>query len=322
MSLLRSGRARRSRKPSGRNRRVPRISSRAVPWSPSRRDPRTAGARLCVWLAPCTQSIITAEIPFVKALFGEFEGSESEVGRTDEFRGPRDAGYRVSTSLSSGIEKSNRGRLAFARFRLWSESPCGARSRSINQYAVASRVQRSGSGARAADERLTDAILTPPGAVRAHLMNNVRQSCSSPAISDGALIPAVPVPFDADGRIDPTAQGRYAEWMARQPVDGVAVWAHTGRGLRLDADQRAVVLRCLARGTGPSRFVIAAAGAAPAACRSRRSDHLGAGDGRSSAPNSVPMPCWSILPWPFAIEPIGMHSSSTITAQSPRPVCR
>jgi hypothetical protein len=35
---------------------------------------------------------MTDEIPFVKALFGKFEGSESEVGRTDEFRGPRDAG--------------------------------------------------------------------------------------------------------------------------------------------------------------------------------------------------------------------------------------
>jgi hypothetical protein len=28
---------------------------------------------LCEWLAPCTQSIITDEIPFVKALFSEFE---------------------------------------------------------------------------------------------------------------------------------------------------------------------------------------------------------------------------------------------------------
>ena len=96
--------------PSGRNRRVPRsLSPAAVRGPPRGREPRTAGVELCVCLAPCTHYIITAKIPFVKALFGEFEGSESEVGRTDEFRGPRDAGDRVSTSLSSGIKKSNRG---------------------------------------------------------------------------------------------------------------------------------------------------------------------------------------------------------------------
>ena len=47
------------------------------------------------------------------------------------------------------------------------------------------------------------------------------------------LIPAVPVPFDAQGKIDAPAQERYARWMVQQPIEGVAVWAHTGRGLRL-----------------------------------------------------------------------------------------
>ena len=56
-------------------------------------------------------------------------------------------------------------------------------------------------------------------------------SMLEPAELIGALIPAVPVPFDALGKIDALAQQRYAEWMARQPVKGVAVWAHTGRGL-------------------------------------------------------------------------------------------
>ena len=79
----------------------------------------------------------------------------------------------------------------------------------------------------------------------------------------GALIPAVPVPFRADGGIDTVAQRRYAGWMAMQPVDGVAVWAHTGRGLRLDPDQRAVVLQAWREALGPSRLVVAAAGAAP-----------------------------------------------------------
>jgi 4-hydroxy-tetrahydrodipicolinate synthase len=55
------------------------------------------------------------------------------------------------------------------------------------------------------------------------------------------LIPAVPVPFR--GReLDEAAQSAYARWMSAQPVAGVAVWAHTGRGPHLSAEQRRVVL--------------------------------------------------------------------------------
>jgi hypothetical protein len=64
---------------------------------------------VCDWLHAPSQSLpirFRSSRPF----FGEFEGSESEVGRTDEFRGPRDAGNNVSTSLSSGLKKSNRDR--------------------------------------------------------------------------------------------------------------------------------------------------------------------------------------------------------------------
>ena len=50
------------------------------------------------------------------------------------------------------------------------------------------------------------------------------------------LIPAVPVPFDRDGRLHETGLARYAEWMATRSIGGVAVWAHTGRGLHLAAD--------------------------------------------------------------------------------------
>ncbi|HET6797086.1 MAG TPA: dihydrodipicolinate synthase family protein [Gemmatimonadales bacterium] len=57
----------------------------------------------------------------------------------------------------------------------------------------------------------------------------------------GGLIPAVPVPFRGD-EIDRAAQQQYARWMATQPVAGVAVWAHTGRGPHLGADQRRDVL--------------------------------------------------------------------------------
>jgi 4-hydroxy-tetrahydrodipicolinate synthase len=78
-----------------------------------------------------------------------------------------------------------------------------------------------------------------------------------------ALIAAVPVPFDAQGRIDAPAQERYSRWMAQQPVEGVAVWAHTGRGLRLDETQRALVLRCWRQCMPAPRRVIAAAGSPP-----------------------------------------------------------
>ena len=46
------------------------------------------------------------------------------------------------------------------------------------------------------------------------------------------LIPAVPVPFRADGTIHgDRPHSRYVDHMAGQPIGGVAVWAHTGRGL-------------------------------------------------------------------------------------------
>jgi 4-hydroxy-tetrahydrodipicolinate synthase len=58
---------------------------------------------------------------------------------------------------------------------------------------------------------------------------------------DWGLIPAVPVPFRG-AEIDRKAQSAYARWMATQPVAGVAVWAHTGRGPHLSPAQRSVVL--------------------------------------------------------------------------------
>ena len=55
------------------------------------------------------------------------------------------------------------------------------------------------------------------------------------------LIPAVPVPFQGT-TIHEAAQRGYARWMADQPVAGVAIWAHTGRGTHLSGEQRRVVL--------------------------------------------------------------------------------
>src|SRR5450755_906734 len=79
----------------------------------------------------------------------------------------------------------------------------------------------------------------------------------------GRLFPAVPVPFGRDGAIHEAALKRYANWMAGQAIGGVAVWAHTGRGLRLtDAELERVIT--IWRSELPAEtIVIAAAGPPP-----------------------------------------------------------
>jgi 4-hydroxy-tetrahydrodipicolinate synthase len=79
----------------------------------------------------------------------------------------------------------------------------------------------------------------------------------------GKLIAAVPVPFDGAGRIHRAAQARYVAHLAGRPVGGVAVWAHTGRGLWLSEEQRAEVLTAWRQGLGGDRLVVAAAGCTP-----------------------------------------------------------
>jgi 4-hydroxy-tetrahydrodipicolinate synthase len=74
---------------------------------------------------------------------------------------------------------------------------------------------------------------------------------------DGGLVPAVPVPFRGSS-IAEADQRKYAEWMAGQPVAGVAVWAHTGRGPHLDAIQRRLVLDTW-RSALPEGLIIAGA---------------------------------------------------------------
>ena len=82
------------------------------------------------------------------------------------------------------------------------------------------------------------------------------------------LIPAVPVPFRGTV-IDEQAQRAYAEWMARQPVAGVAVWAHTGRGPHLSPKQRTVVLEQW-RAALPGKIVVAGANSAAMAREAKR----------------------------------------------------
>src|ERR1041385_6969189 len=58
----------------------------------------------------------------------------------------------------------------------------------------------------------------------------------------GGLIPAVPVMFDREHHFHERAHEAYVSCMSSQPIAGVAVWAHTGRGLLLDDEtaQRAM----------------------------------------------------------------------------------
>lgn len=49
----------------------------------------------------------------------------------------------------------------------------------------------------------------------------------------GGLIPAVPVMFDRAHQFQERAHAAYVDYMRTQPIAGVAVWAHTGRGLHL-----------------------------------------------------------------------------------------
>ena len=101
------------------------------------------------------------------------------------------------------------------------------------------------------------------------------------------LIPAVPVPFRGDA-LDVTAQRAYAQWMAAQPVAGVAVWAHTGRGPHLSAEQRREVLESW-REALPDRVLVAGARDITMAIEARR--------GRADA----------LLAFPERSDPVGYH---------------
>jgi 4-hydroxy-tetrahydrodipicolinate synthase len=77
-------------------------------------------------------------------------------------------------------------------------------------------------------------------------------------LADG-LIPAVPVPHDSNGRLHSGAQESYVRYLSTQPVAGVAVWAHTGRGLMLNEETARVVLHDW-RSALPGKVVVAGVG--------------------------------------------------------------
>jgi 4-hydroxy-tetrahydrodipicolinate synthase len=84
---------------------------------------------------------------------------------------------------------------------------------------------------------------------------------------EGGLVPAVPVPFR--GRmLDTDALAGYARWMAGQPVAGVAVNVHTGRGRHLPEQVRRQVL-AVWRAALPDRLLIAGAWNAASAGEAR-----------------------------------------------------
>jgi 4-hydroxy-tetrahydrodipicolinate synthase len=103
----------------------------------------------------------------------------------------------------------------------------------------------------------------------------------------GGVIPAVPVPFRGSD-LDHPAQRQYAGWMAGQPVAGVAVWAHTGRGPHLEAGDRRLVLDTW-REAMPDRVLVAGARDIGMAIEARR--------GKADA----------LLAFPQAHDPVGHH---------------
>jgi 4-hydroxy-tetrahydrodipicolinate synthase len=76
----------------------------------------------------------------------------------------------------------------------------------------------------------------------------------------GGLIPATPVPFASDGKIHVKAHESYLRYMSTQSIAGVAVWAHTGRGLLLEKETARQVLKDWRRAL-PDKVVIAGVGA-------------------------------------------------------------
>lgn len=76
----------------------------------------------------------------------------------------------------------------------------------------------------------------------------------------GGLIPAAPVMFDRDGNFHERAHEAYVSFMSSQPIAGVAVWAHTGRGLLLDDETAQRVMRQW-RQALPGKPLIAGVGA-------------------------------------------------------------
>jgi 4-hydroxy-tetrahydrodipicolinate synthase len=71
----------------------------------------------------------------------------------------------------------------------------------------------------------------------------------------GGLIPAAPVMFDRERRFHERAHEAYVSFMSSQPVAGIAVWAHTGRGLLLDDETARRVLQQWRKGVADKPLI-------------------------------------------------------------------
>ena len=93
-------------------------------------------------------------------------------------------------------------------------------------------------------------------------MNSFQSVSSSQDISErlaNGLIAATPVPFDEKGKLHEAGHESYLRHMTGEPISGVAVWAHTGRGLMLDGETAQRVLRDW-RQALPEKVIVAGVG--------------------------------------------------------------
>ena len=93
-------------------------------------------------------------------------------------------------------------------------------------------------------------------------MNSLQSVTRAQAVRErlaNGLIAATPVPFDDNGKLHEAGHESYLGYMARQPIAGVAVWAHTGRGLMLNDETARRVLHDW-REALPRKVIIAGVG--------------------------------------------------------------
>jgi len=118
----------------------------------------------------------------------------------------------------------------------------------------------------------------------------------------GTLLPAVVTPMDSDGVVAYDALTAYAGAIAASAIGGVAVWAHTGRGLYLSAADRSKVLESwrqatdvpIVAGVGVPRSV--SASSLPEAADATVAMALQAADGGADAVMVYPLAALGELP--------------------------
>lgn len=75
------------------------------------------------------------------------------------------------------------------------------------------------------------------------------------------LIAAVPVPRYSTGQLHRQAHIAYSAYLTSQQIAGIAVWAHTGRGLKLTREERKEIITLWKNAMKPGQSLIAGVGA-------------------------------------------------------------